>query len=302
MTKHAVSLVTLAATFACVTGGWVRADEQTRDDHDIRKREFVYKRIGDIELKLQVYDSPKRNTKKPRAAIVFFFGGGWRAGSVKQFAEHSKHLARRGMVAVTADYRVSSRHHTKALHCVEDGKSAIRWVRAHASELNVDPERIAAGGGSAGGHVAAAVAIVPGFETAAEDQSVSYAPNALVLYNPALVLAPVDGTQPFAKNRMASLMRRMGTDPVKLSPYHHVRSGLPPTIIFHGEADQTVPLRTAKLFSTAMVKAGNDCTLKTYPKQPHGFFNYRNGKNPYYAKTVAEMDKFLESIGFLDND
>ena len=64
------------------------------------------------------------------------------------------------MVAMTADYRVASRHGTQARHCVADGKSAVRWIRQHAGRLGVDPHRVAAGGGSAGGHGAACTGVI----------------------------------------------------------------------------------------------------------------------------------------------
>ena len=90
-----------------------------------------------------------------RPAVVFFFGGGWNGGSVHQFEKHATYLAQRGIVAFLADYRVKNRQGVTPDDCVRDGKSAVRWIRVNASRLGVDPEKIAAGGGSAGGHVAA---------------------------------------------------------------------------------------------------------------------------------------------------
>ena len=88
------------------------------------------------------------------------------------------------MVAMAAEYRVKSRHNTTPFECVMDGKSALRWIRKNAAKLGVDPERIGAGGGSAGGHVAAAVATVPGLNEEGEDLSISCLPDTLVLFNP----------------------------------------------------------------------------------------------------------------------
>ncbi len=264
----------------------------------IRTRPVVYKRIGDVALKLHLYLPASTATTDKRPAVIFFFGGGWQTGSPSQFDAHCRHLASRGMVAAAADYRVYSRHKTRAVKCVEDGKSAVRWLRSHADELGVDPHRIAAGGGSAGGHVAAATAIIPGFEAENEDRSVSSRPDALILFNPALVLAPVDGHPPFPERRMKTLRTRLGTEPVNLSPYHHVRQGLPPTIVFHGTADKVVPFGTAEAFARAMKQHGNRCELKRYPGKGHGFFNYRRDRATY-DQTVKEMDAFLTSIGFL---
>ena len=96
--------------------------------------------------------------------MVFFFGGGWNGGSYTQFSRHADYLASRGMVAFAADYRTKSKHMTEPKACVSDGKSAVRWIRGNAAKLGVDPEKIIAGGGSAGGHVAATTATIQAFD------------------------------------------------------------------------------------------------------------------------------------------
>ena len=107
-------------------------------------RAVQYKEVGDDKLFLHVFE-PETKTKAKRPAIVFFFGGGWNGGTPKQFEPHCNHLASRGMVAITAEYRVKSRNKTTPFECVADGKSAMRWVRANADKLGVDPFRVAAG-------------------------------------------------------------------------------------------------------------------------------------------------------------
>ena len=102
-------------------------------------RAEVYKTIGDVKLKIYIYEPKGHKAGVKRPAIVFFFGGGWRGGTPKQFLEHCRYLASKGMVAMTADYRVSSRQGTKPFHCVRDGKSAVRWVRQNARRLGIDP-------------------------------------------------------------------------------------------------------------------------------------------------------------------
>src|SRR5436190_14367525 len=150
----------------------------------------TYKTVGDTKLNLWVYYPPGHKASDKRAAIVFFFGGGWTGGSPQQFEQHCKHLASRGMVAMTADYRVASRNQVKAVSCVADAKSAIRFVRKEAGRLGIDPNRIATGGGSAGGHIAACTGVVSGFDESSEDAAISSVPNALALFNPVVVLAP----------------------------------------------------------------------------------------------------------------
>jgi acetyl esterase/lipase len=260
---------------------------------------LTYKTVGDTRLNLYVYDPAGHKAEAKAPAIVFFFGGGWRQGSPQQFEQHCKHLAGRGMVAITADYRVASRHNVKAVSCVADAKSAIRYVRQNAAKLGIDPNRIAAGGGSAGGHLAACTGVLSGFDEPAEDAKISSVPNALALFNPAVVLAPAADVRALDESKITSLADRMGVEPKQLSPYHNVRKGAPPTIIFHGQGDTTVPYATVELFAKAMTDAGNQCRLVGYEGQTHGFFNYGRGGGEYYEKTLAELDQFLVGLGYL---
>lgn len=256
----------------------------------------TYKTIGDVKLNLYIFNPDGHKPTDKRHAVVFFFGGGWTNGSPGQFEQHCLHLAQRGLIAITADYRVASRHEVKAAACVADAKSAIRYVRKEASRLGIDPSKIAASGGSAGGHLAACTGVVSGFDESSEDLSISSVPNALALFNPAVVLAPVEGLRAANSDRITALEGRMGVDPKKLSPYHHVRAGLPPTIIFHGTADTAVPFATVELFTKAMIAAGNDCRLVSYEGQPHGFFNHGRNNDEYYDKTLRELDTFLDRV------
>ncbi len=289
----------------------------------------VYKTVGDRELCLwQIRPTSgdiKSDAKSSAPAIVFFFGGGWTSGSPEQFLSQAQHLANRGMVAIVADYRVASRDGVKAVSCVEDAKSAIRWVRANASRLGVDPSRICAAGGSAGGHIACCTALIKGFDAKDEDDSVSSAPNALALFNPAVVLSPIDGLplDDASKKKADGIEARLGVEPTKLSPAHHVRKDLPPCVIFHGEADTTVRIQTVEKFTELMTKAGNRCELHRFPGAPHGFFNARaeaaNGTKPgqkksakspkaqsageqrqgWHEQTLKQLDDFLVSLNWI---
>ncbi|HPU06447.1 MAG TPA: prolyl oligopeptidase family serine peptidase, partial [Thermogutta sp.] len=87
-----------------------------------------------------------------------------------------------------------------------------------------------------------------------------------------------------------------------VSPYHHIRPGLPPMIIFHGTADTTVPFATVKLFAEAMTRAGNQCRLVPFEGAGHGFFNYGRKDNTAYKETVRQMDQFLTSLGYLEGE
>jgi len=260
----------------------------------------VYRTVGDVDLNAWIFEPAGHRPDDARPAIVFFFGGGWNGGTPGQFRPQATYLAERGMVAIAVDYRVRSRHGTLANVAVDDARAAIRWVRAHARRLGVDPDRIAAAGGSAGGHLAAAAAILPEPDETQAGVSVRSVPNALVLFNPVLILAPVPGKSSPDAGTFAKFEARLGADPESLSPYHHVRPGLPPTILFHGENDQTVPYRDAESFTEKMLAAGNRCDLVGYPGEGHGFFNAFRGDGEVYRDTLRRMDEFLVSLGWLN--
>src|SRR5262245_25583025 len=95
-------------------------------------RTFTYKTIKEGPLEIVVHYPPGWKESDRRPAIVFFFGGGWTNGRITQFETQAEHLARRGMVAARADYRVKSRQGVTPDRCVEDAKSAVRWLRASA--------------------------------------------------------------------------------------------------------------------------------------------------------------------------
>lgn len=259
----------------------------------------TYKTIGDTSLKLYIYrPEGKQDVRSP--AIVFFFGGGWTGGTPGQFEQQCRYLASRGMVAIAADYRVKSRNQSTVTDAVRDAKSAIRYVRQNAARLGVDPARIAAAGGSAGGHLAASAGIITGLDEPAEDPKISSRPDALVLFNPVVILAPVPGDEALTKGSGAIAARGQQEPPAAaVSPWHHVATGQPPTIIFHGKADTTVPYLTVESFTRQMKAAGNRCELVGFEGENHGFFNFRPAGNKYYDATLQATDKFLVSLGFL---
>ena len=274
-----MKLSILACLFAIVTAAGVAQQREFEPDKQIVFKEFEK---DPLELNVFLPDGWKASDKRP--AAVFFFGGGWVGGTPTQFFPHSRYLASRGMVAISAQYRTRGSHGTTPAQCVADGKSAVRWMRAHAAELGIDPDRIAAGGGSAGGHVAATTGVIDGLDEQGEDMSISSKPNALLLFNPATDI---------------SRTTRWGDNPKAGSPLHHVDAGDPPTIVFHGKADTTVPHKTAEAFCEAMQKAGNRCELVSYHGRPHGFFNYTRSRIAY-TSTVWHMDRFLASIGYVE--
>lgn len=248
-----------------------------------RTQAFVYKRIGNVALDLQVL-SPASSFQGPRPTIVFFFGGGWTTGTVKQFVPFGWELAKRGMVCVFVDYRVGSRHRTMPADSVEDAYDAMRYVRQHAAELRVDPERVVAAGGSSGGHLALMTAV--GTPPTGSDKLTK--PNLVIAYNPVTDLTTPRWSRWFGSNREA------------ISPLKLVKPGLPDTLIFHGVEDTTVPISQTRDYCALVKKSGDRCTLLEYPEAPHGFFNFGKHENRWYKPVLAETIQFLQAHGYVD--
>lgn len=251
---------------------------------ELKTSEHVFKQTPQGELKLYVHYPPDWKKSDKRPAIIFFFGGAWRHGTSAQFEPQAAYLAARGLVSVRADYRIASKHKTTPEKCTEDAKSAVRWLRSHAGELGVDPDKIIASGGSAGGHLAATTALVPAHEAKEDDAKISCKPNALVLFNPALhfpehAVNDADGK------------------PLKdFWPTPFLKKGAPPAILFFGTKDRMVT--QGQEFLAKSKALGNRAELYTAADQPHGFFN----RSPWTEVTARQTDIFLASLGYLQGD
>ncbi len=265
----------------------VLASEPSHAEPDsLDKIASVYKEIGGVTLTLKVYSPDAADFSGPRPAIVFFFGGGWRRGDMKQFTPFAEHYASLGMVGVTVDYRVSSRHEVTPIECISDARSAVRWVRGHAKELGIDPDRIASSGGSAGGHLAACTALVSEFDEKTEDLTVSATPDALILFNPRMNFEPLSQRFDLGENHLLA------------SPHHQLEDFLPPTLILHGTADETVPISDPEEFTQKAVNLGHRCELAAFEGKGHGFFNASRPEN--YQAATARVDQFLRSLGWIE--
>ena len=247
-----------------------------------------YKKVGAAQLTLHVFAPPDKTAPESRPAIVFFFGGGWKVGSPVQFYPECAHFAAEGLVAISADYRIATLHHSTPFESVADGKSAIRWVRQHAQELGVDPRRIIAAGASAGGQVAAATALVPGLDDPAEDKAIRSQPNALLLW-----YAVVDnGPTGYGYSQVKERYR-------EISPFHNIAGNIPPTLFFLGTKDALIPVQTAVAFKQRIEEAGGRCDLKLFEGASHGIYSYRKGDSIYRHEVLSAADAFLAALGFL---
>ena len=242
---------------------------------------ILYKKTPQGDLYLYLL-RPAIKTKKTLPVIVYFTGGGWVNGEVEAQIPTAAWFRDHGLNAIAADYRVKSRHGTSPIECIQDAKSALRYVRAHAEKLGVDPNRIIAAGGSAGGHIAACT-FIEGGDAPGEDLKISSKPNALVLHNPVL-------GEGFGKDFFAAHP--------EFSPVLHVKKGWPPTILSNGTKDGTTPFEAAEKFTRLMKEAGNVCELIAVKDADHSCD--WPVSNPNFLPTLTRMTGFLKEQKVID--
>ena len=249
--------------------------------------EIAFRCVLGVDLRMHVFKPKGHLSQAANPAIVFFFGGGFVSGRLEQFHPQSERLAKRGLVAICAEYRVKERHGTDPFTCLADAQYAMHYVRMRAGELGIDRERIVAAGGSAGGHLAAALAVLDPVDPRYHD----FRPNALVLFNPVLDVCALS-------EEWITSLGIEGRGP-ELSPLHNLRHALPPTLVFHGTADESVPFDSAERFVDRATAKGFDCRLVPFEGEAHGFFNHGRNESRCFEATLEESEKFLEAHGFL---
>ena len=260
----------------------------------------VYQTVGGRALHLHRFAPAGLAVGDSRPAVVWIHGGGWRGGSPEVFYPHARYFATRGAVGFSVEYRLISPEALTVADCVADCRAAVAYLRAHASELGVDPARIAVGGDSAGGHLAAALATLPATDAAAR-------PNALLLYNPVLDLTEGNWTRFVEGGPGLAVKTTPPATPAALeraralSPLYHVGAGLPPVLLQHGQADQIVPASQAERFAAAAQAVGARCELVLLPGVAHAFVvpRYR-ATEAVVGEAVRGADRFLVSLGWLE--
>lgn len=247
-------------------------------------RSVVYKKVSGLDLVLHIFEPEGFKVTDKRPCFLIIHGGGWSGMEPRRMFPFAEHCAKLGMVGISVQYRLSSKHTDfTVFDCVKDARSSMRYVRAHAAELGIDPQKIIASGGSAGGHLAAATALFDGVNEDTDDLKVSPVPNALVLLFPVIDTS----TEGYGNAKIGARWQ-------EISPLHHVRSGVPPTILFHGTADTATPFKGAKAFHEAMLKAGNRCELDVNEGGVHG---YLMRTRELFDDTMRKTEVFLTSIG-----
>ena len=273
MSEFLMKKIWLAVVLVAVVTAGVYGSETDPNEGVILKR-IVYKKAGGHRLLLHVFEPKNRDTNTPAAAFVLFHGGGWYMGEPNGLYPHCRYFARQGMVAISVQYRLSKDGNSPPIAAVEDAKSAMRYVRSHAASLGIDPNKIAAGGASAGGHLAVCTALFDKFDAAGEDLKISSKPNALVLISAALDTTPNGFSERILKKIGSHFSWVCGPDANEFSPIKHVKKIAAPCLVLHGTADDLVPFESAERFCKLMKDAGNSCQLAALTGAGHGFSVY----------------------------
>ena len=221
---------------------------------------------------------------RPMPGVVYVHGGGWRGGTRQQFWRQAAHMAARGFVGACVQYPLVP--HTYPWQ-IELPQAAVRWVRRQAKELSVDPERIGAVGGSAGGHLVALLGSVD-----APQEEVSSKVQAVVAFNGVFDLGAMLTER--AESAVTALLGGDTSLAKEASPQWRASTSTAPMLLLHGDADTTVPYAQSANYQRRLEELGVRCELYTEPGAAHGFFN----RSPYYERTVPVMERFLvEALG-----
>ncbi len=264
--RHAFGLATALFVAASLSASNVQAQLARPLDPIAAKleppRTVVYKQVGDRSLHLHVFEPDGHKPSDRRPAFLAIHGGGWTGGDARRFYPIADWFRRKGFLGISLEYRLlNAKAGTTVFDCVKDGRSAVRYIRSHADELGIDPQKLVVSGGSAGGHVAAGTALFDNVNDDSDNLAVSPHPNVLVLFYPVIDTSKEGYGQ-----------KKIGDRWQEISPVHHVRKGLPPTLILHGTGDTVTPYAGVKSFFDQMQASDNHCKLISHEGGRHGYF------------------------------
>ena len=249
------------------------------------EKDVVYAKGGDTDLHLDIYKPTGAANK--RMAIVHFHGGGFTGGSKDGLAARLQTMSGRGYVNIAAQYRLAANGAARWPSQIEDVKAAIRWTRANASRLNIEPNRIAVAGYSAGGHlalIAAGTANRPEFEGKGGNAGVPTDVAGCLAYY------AVTGGAWEGFRRSFPMPEGSSEEAWRLATPGTYIKNFPPTILFHGLADVTVPPESSMEFLKELRAANIQSELHTFAGVPHEFVGI-----PEFAESTSQLvDFFLE--------
>jgi acetyl esterase/lipase len=242
------------------------------------RQDIVYAEPSGQQLCIDLFLPRERREGAP--GVVYLHGGGWRAGSPRQFWRHAAHMASLGCAGVCAQYRFVPRHTFPSQ--LEDAQAAVRWLRRLAGEFGVDPQRIGAVGGSAGAHLAALLGTTEDMVAGIRSKV-----KAVVAFNGVFDL--LSRLSDVAGSRVLEFLGGEASKAKDASPYWQADSTTAAMLLLHGDADTTVPYEQSAAFERRLRELGVRCDLYTEPGASHGFFN----RSPYYQRTLPLMERFL---------
>jgi acetyl esterase/lipase len=257
-------------------------------------RNMEYGRGGNRTLRLDLFQPESSDAAAP--GLIFIHGGGWSGGGKSMYEYYGGVFAQKGYVLASIDYRLSGEAPFPA--ALEDCKCAVRWMRANAGELGVDPDRIAVAGGSAGGHLALLVgytADLPEFEGHGGHDGVSSAVRCVVdIYGPTDLTADFVRENAFARRVVGQFLGASIDEAPNLyeqaSPVGHVDATDPPTLILHGTIDDIVPIHQGDLLAKELAEAGVPYVYDRLPGWPHAM----DLAQPVNDRCVLLMDRFFQ--------
>jgi acetyl esterase len=258
----------------------------------------VYKRVAGHELQVDLFQPGPEHPSAGRPAIAFFHGGGWVFGRPAEFHEACRRYARLGFVTAAFHYRLSINPDGTYPHpdvtlveSVKDARSAVRWLRANAPALGIDPNKIIVAGQSAGGQLAWSTALSDAINETDDDMLTSPRPNALLLYSSTYNTMEVWADMIMGPRR---------TEIWSVSPHHNLKAGLPPALAFHGRKDGMVPYYSVQLFATKTRALGNPFELVTLEGRDHYLGEGNEKYARYFDEEILERtDAFLRQLGFM---
>lgn len=229
-------------------------------------------KVGEVTLRLELV-APEEAGEKPLPVLVYIHGGGWNHGNKDDHAKRISGIAARGYVGVAITYRFAPEYHYPAQ--IEDVQAAIRFLKAHAEQYHLDPDRINLWGTSAGGHLASLAG------TAAND--LTYETHGLWEGEDAKVFTVVDFSGPNSNflstmgNNSSSLSAFLGGRSQSVPevakeamPGTHADSEDPPFFVAHGDADTTVPVTWGRDFVSELEAVGVSVEYHEFEGGGHG--------------------------------
>jgi acetyl esterase/lipase len=258
---------------------------------DATQRDLIYARPGGRELHLDLY---RARARKPTPVLVYVHGGGWTRGARPVSSEPFTTWLANGISVVAIEYRLAGE--ARAPAAVQDVRCALAWVAANAVRHGLDRQRIVLQGGSAGGQLALLAAFAPASAQLDDPTCPSPPPIAAVLDYFGIADLTTWHPPSGAVQRWLWPRADFRAYAWKLSPLHHVRAGLPPVFVVHGDSDPTVPPAQSHQLVSALQRAGVTAQLHTVQGGGHGDFNAAQ-----QAGIDAAALRFLRDRGVLDS-